>query len=59
LRRGAEKLTGTKREGSEVEDFHPMLNQLLVIPLTIEAWLLRRTSLPFGLSLVAVARKPS
>ena len=59
LRRGAEKLTGTKREGSEVEDFHPMLNQLLVIPLTIEAWLLRHTSLPFGLSLVAVARKPS
>ncbi len=59
LRRGAEKLTSRKREGSEVEDYHPALNQLLSIPLTIEAWLLRRTSLPFGLSLVAVARKPS
>ncbi len=59
LRRGAEKLLSPAREGSEVEDYHPMLNQLLVIPLTIEAWLLRRTSLPFGLSLVAVARKPS
>ena len=59
LRRGAEKLTSRKREGSEVEAYHPTLNQLLSIPLTIEAWLLRRTSLPFGLSLVAVARKPS
>ena len=59
LRRGAEKLTRGKREGSEVEAYHPVLNQLLSIPLAIEAWLLRRTSLPFGLSLVAVARKPT
>ena len=58
LRRGAERVFGSGREGSEVEAVGPVLNKMLLLPLRIEAWLLRRTALPFGLSLVAVARKP-
>lgn len=58
LRRGAERMFGSGREGSEVEAVGPVLNKMLLLPLRIEAWLLRRTALPFGLSLVAVARKP-
>jgi SAM-dependent methyltransferase len=58
LRRGAERVFGSGREGSEVEAVGPVLNKMLLLPLRIEAWLLRRTQLPFGLSLVAVARKP-
>lgn len=56
LRRGAERVLGTARQGSEVEGVGPALNQVLLLPLRIEAWVLRRASLPFGLSLVAVAR---
>lgn len=57
VRRVGERLLGLEREGSEVEAVSPFLDNLLVIPLRFEAWLLRRTRLPFGLSLVAVARK--
>lgn len=42
---------------SEVEPVAPVLNEILVRVLRVEAKLLRYTSLPFGLSLVAVARR--
>ncbi len=58
LRRVGERVRSVARDGSEVEAVSPFLNKTLVIPLRLEAWLLRRTALPFGLSLVAVARKP-
>jgi SAM-dependent methyltransferase len=58
LRRGAERVLGTAREGSEVEAVSPALNRVLLMPLRLESWWLKRGSLPFGLSLVAVARKP-
>lgn len=57
LKRGAERLFGSGREGSEVEAVGPVLNETLLWPLRIESWLLKRTALPFGLSLVAVAEK--
>ena len=57
LRRVAERLLSSGREGSEVEAAGPVLNETLLLPLRIESWLLRHTSLPFGLSLVAVAEK--
>lgn len=56
LRRGAERVLGSSRPGSEVEAVGPKLNEILLWPLRIEAWWLRRAPLPFGLSLVAVAR---
>jgi hypothetical protein len=59
MRRGAERFARSRREGSEVEAVSPFLNRALLVPLRLEAWLLRRTALPFGLSLVAVARKPA
>lgn len=58
LRRGAERVLGTGREGSEVKAVGPALNRVLLLPLRVESWWLKRRSLPFGLSLVAVARKP-
>ena len=58
LRRGAERVFGSGREGSEVAAVGAVLNKTLLVPLRIEAWLLRRTALPFGLSLVAVAKRP-
>jgi len=58
VRRGAERWFGSSREGSEVEAVGPVLNSALLLPLSIESWLLRHVSLPVGLSLVAVARKP-
>ena len=58
VRRVSEKLRSTKRGASEVEAVTPWLNQMLYLPLAIEALLLRWVRLPFGLSLVAVARKP-
>ena len=57
IKRGAERVLGSGREGSEVEAVRPALNKALLVPLAIESWLLKRTSLPFGLSLVAVAEK--
>jgi SAM-dependent methyltransferase len=43
--------------GSEVEPVAPFLNAVLLRVLLLEAKLLRFTPLPFGLSLVAVARR--
>ena len=57
LRRKLERLLGSSRTGSEVQAVSPALDKALVLPLRLEAWLLRYTSLPFGLSLVAVAKK--
>lgn len=58
LRRLGERVRSSTRAGSEVEAVSPFLNKALVIPLRIEAWWLQYASLPFGLSLVAVATKP-
>lgn len=57
LRRSAEKLRPPKGEESEVRAVSPALNALFENVLGLEARLLRRTSLPFGLSLMALARK--
>ncbi|HXV61909.1 MAG TPA: class I SAM-dependent methyltransferase [Vicinamibacteria bacterium] len=54
VRRRASRST---RSGSDVEATSPLLNALLEKVLSLEAILIGRTSLPFGLSLVAVARK--
>lgn len=59
LRRRAERLTGGRKQGSEVEAVGPLLNRWLELPLRVESWLLPSLRLPFGLSLVAVARKPA
>jgi SAM-dependent methyltransferase len=58
-RRLGERVRTRAHAGSEVEAVSPVLNQALLVPLRCEAWLLRRTALPFGLSLLAVARKPA
>lgn len=57
VRRGIERIAPPKREGSEVEAASPLVNAVLRGVLRSEAALLRVTPLPFGLSLVAVARK--
>jgi len=57
LRRRAESWLGGGKEESEVQGAGALLNALLAIPLMIEARLIPRVALPFGLSLVAVARK--
>jgi len=57
VRRLAERALGSKREGSEVEPVGSFLNEALQFPLRLEARFLRFTSLPFGLSLVAVAKR--
>jgi SAM-dependent methyltransferase len=49
-------LEGAGRE-SDVQATHPALNALLTLPLRAEALLVRHVSLPFGLSVVAVARR--
>ena len=57
VRRLAERAFASKRAGSEVEPVGPVLNRALLLPLLIEARLLRHMRLPFGLSLVAVATR--
>lgn len=42
---------------SDVQPVNPILNRLLFIPLWIESKLIRHINLPFGLSVIAVARK--
>jgi SAM-dependent methyltransferase len=59
LRRGVDRLLRPGRQGSEVEPVAPWLNAVLYRILTWEAAWIRSRPLPFGLSLVAVARKRS
>jgi SAM-dependent methyltransferase len=59
LRRGVERLLHPEHQGSEVEPIAPWLNQTLYRVLMLEAKWIRFGRLPFGLSLVAVARKGS
>jgi|DewCreStandDraft_5_1066085.scaffolds.fasta_scaffold00026_107 SAM-dependent methyltransferase len=53
-----EGVAGT-RARSDVQPAHPVINRLLHVPLRIEAQLLRWGDLPAGLSVIAVARRPS
>lgn len=46
-----------RNDGSDVKEVPALLNKLLTVPLKLEAVILRRGSLPFGLSLVAVAER--
>jgi SAM-dependent methyltransferase len=57
MKRAAESVRPPRHEGSEVQAVSPLLNAIFERALGIEARLLRRGSLPFGLSLVALARK--
>lgn len=57
VRRSLERARSPRRRGSEVEPIFAPLNALFFSALRLEARWLRRFSLPFGLSLVAVARK--
>lgn len=57
----ASRLLSRLRSGeaaSDVRPVFPLLNQALAAILRLEAALLSRADLPFGLSLLAVARKP-
>lgn len=57
LKRKTERFSRRTPEGSEVQAVGAGLNRLLTLPLIVESWLLKRVALPFGLSLVAIARK--
>lgn len=63
LRRRMERRPSENAEAgpgeSEVQAASPWLNALLTLPLNVESWLVPRVSLPFGLSLVALARRPA
>ena len=52
----AEKISRSQ-QGSDVEEVSPPVNELLTRALKLEAVILRRGSLPFGLSLFAVAER--
>ncbi len=56
-RRLAERLFPPRRSGSEVERVPWVFDKLLATPLLIEAGIVRYVSLPFGLSLVSLAKK--
>ena len=59
VRRSAERWRAPRRDSSEVEAVSPLLDRVLYLPLRTESWLLKWAPLPFGLSLVVVARKPA
>ncbi len=52
-------LEGREDRGSDVKEVPPPINWLLTAILKLEAAILSRQALPFGLSLVAVAEKTS
>jgi SAM-dependent methyltransferase len=56
-RRMIAKARGSSGE-SDVRAVHPLLNEALKALFSVEAMVLPRTSLPVGLSVIAVARKP-
>ena len=56
-RRLAERLFPPRRSSSEVERVPWVFDRLLGTPLLLEAGIVRYVSLPFGLSLVSLARK--
>jgi ubiquinone/menaquinone biosynthesis C-methylase UbiE len=56
-RRLAERIFPPRRQSSEVERVPRSLDKLLGAPLLLESKLVRHVSLPFGLSLVSLARK--
>lgn len=56
LRRGLDRVTG--RAGSDVGFLPAILERTFRRLLELEAWLLRRISLPLGTSLFALARRP-
>ena len=58
-RRLAQKVLGGTRSRSDVTPLPAWLNNLLFSVLVLETRFLRRFDLPFGLSLFAVARKPT
>jgi hypothetical protein len=53
------KLTGKAATESDVRAVHPLLNTALQLPLELEAEIVKRMSLPFGLSVIALAKKPA
>ncbi len=53
------RIFGTKGKGaSDVDHLNPILNKLFYYPLFVESILIRFISLPFGLSIIGVAKKP-
>ena len=57
-RRLVAKLRGDHRHASDVRPVAEPLNRALTAVLSLEAEALKRTPLPFGLSVIALARKP-
>lgn len=58
VRRLIAKLRGGDKEDSDVRPVAAPLNQALTAVLSAEAAMLKRTRLPIGLSVIALARKP-
>jgi hypothetical protein len=58
VRRLLAKLTGKRATESDVRGVPAPLNRALKAVLYLESEILKRTSLPFGLSAIALARKP-
>jgi len=59
IKRLGERLFPGLSSGSDLTMPHPVVNGLMLALLRIEARLIRRTSLPFGLSLLCLATKPA
>jgi SAM-dependent methyltransferase len=57
-RRTLAKVSGKKPGKSDVRDVPAPLNQALTAVLRAEAEIIKRTSMPFGLSVIALAKKP-
>ncbi len=57
-RRLLAKLRRDGKQGSDVRPLPAPLNRALTAVLSLEAEILKRTRLPFGLSVIALARKP-
>ena len=58
VRRTLARIRGKKAEESDVRAVPEPLNKLLTAVLSAEAQILKRSSLPFGLSVIALAKKP-
>jgi SAM-dependent methyltransferase len=57
-KRALEWITAAPREESDLKPLAPALNRLFTAILVTEGRMLRRLNLPFGLSVLALARKP-
>lgn len=47
----------SRKNGSDVRSVHPLINSILYTPFFIESFFIRYFNLPFGMSVISVARK--